>query len=104
MRIAPPSLSVRTVVTIAVLRTYSECADTKPSSTTSVKPFSSSPLTRRQNTGSPSKRGKHHHTIRAIGLTSAAVRPLPMTARSRLCWALATSRVFWWTFISHPSW
>ena len=54
-----------------------------PSSTTSVKPFSSSPASSRQNTGSPSKRGKHHHTMRASGSTSAAVRPLPITARSR---------------------
>ena len=39
-----------------------------PSSTTSEKPFSSSPASRRQNTGSLSKRGKHHHTRRAVGI------------------------------------
>ena len=50
---------------------------------TSQKPFSSSPAIRRQNTGSLSKRGKHHHTMLAMRSTSAAMRPLPMTARSR---------------------
>ena len=83
IRTEAPCASVSTVLTIAVLRTYSECEDTMPSSTTSVNPFSSSPDSSLQNTGSPSKRGMHHHTIRACGLTSAAVLPLPNRARSR---------------------
>ena len=82
MRTEPPFASVSTVETIAVLRKYSDSESTMLSSTTSEKPFSSSPESRRQNTGSASKRGKHHQTMREAGSTSAAVRPLPMTARS----------------------
>src|SRR5688572_26997589 len=52
--------------------------------TTSQKPFSSSPASKLENTGSLSRRGKHHQTIRPCVLTSAAMRPLPMGARSRL--------------------
>ena len=40
MRTEAPLRSVSTVVTSGVLRTYSECDATSPSSTTSVKPFS----------------------------------------------------------------
>ena len=40
MRTEAPLRSVSTVVTSGVLRTYSECDATKPSSTTSVNPFS----------------------------------------------------------------
>ncbi len=101
MRTDAPWVSVSMVETSAVLRTYSDCADTSPSSRTSVKPFSSSPASRRQNTGSLSKRGKHHHTIRAIRLTSAAVRPLPITATSRFCCAAVMS-MLGWTFIKPP--
>ena len=54
-----------------------------PSITTSQKPFSSSPATSRENTGSESKRGKHHHTMRADRFSRAAIRQLPITARSR---------------------
>jgi hypothetical protein len=57
IRTAPPWRSVSTVETMAVLRRYSDWMDTMPSSTTSEKPFSSSPATSRLNTGSLSKRG-----------------------------------------------
>ena len=67
----------------SVLRRYSDAISTASSSTTSQKPFSSRPDKSRQKIGSPSKFGKHHHTIRDVGSMSAAVRPLPMTARSR---------------------
>src|SRR5262249_2886487 len=82
MRTTPPLLSIRSVETIAVLRTYSERVSTCRSSTTSVKPLSSFPASNRKKTGTPSERGKHHHTMREEGSSSAAVRPLPMTARS----------------------
>ena len=55
----------------------------RPSITTSQKPFSSSPASSRENTGSASKRGKHHHTMRTRGSVRAAMRQFPMTARSR---------------------
>ena len=45
MRTAPPWRSVSTVETMAVLRRYSDWLATMPSSTTSEKPFSSSPAT-----------------------------------------------------------
>src|SRR5262249_395878 len=66
-----------------VLRKYSLSEATAPSSTTSQKPFSTSPARRRDSTGSESKRGKHHHTIRPLVSIRAALRQLPMTARSR---------------------
>ena len=40
------------------------------------------PPSRRQNTGSPSKRGKQDQTMRACRSISAAIMQLPMTARS----------------------
>jgi hypothetical protein len=81
--IRDPHRAAVSVETIAVLRRYSDWKSTMSSSTTSVKPFSSAPASSRQKIGSPSKFGKHHHTMREQGSTSAAVRPLPMTARSR---------------------
>src|SRR3546814_5837851 len=42
----------------------------------------SSPSSRRQNTGSLSKRGMQHHTILALASMSAPKLQLPMTARS----------------------
>src|ERR1700686_5171563 len=41
-----------------------------------------SPSSREQKTGSPSNRGKQHHTTRASPSISAPILPLPISARS----------------------
>src|SRR5215831_16964175 len=83
MRTALPAPSRMVVCTIAVLRKYSLSDATAASSTTSQKPFSTSPASSRDRTGSESKRGKHHHAIRPLVSIKAALRQLPITARSR---------------------
>src|SRR5262249_45596496 len=83
MRTALPAPSRIVVCTIAVLRKYSLSEPTAPSSTTSLKPFSTSPARSRDRTGSESKRGKHHQEMRPLVSIKAALRQLPITARSR---------------------
>src|ERR1700722_2944694 len=85
MRTRPPCLSSNSVSTIAVFWAYAELTRARSAKTTSQKPFSSSPLTRRLKTGLESKRGKHHHTRRALESPRAATRQLPMSARSSAC-------------------
>src|SRR5262249_15299015 len=85
IRTLAPSCEVKTVEMIAVFRKYSDEDSTTRSNRTSQNPFSSSPARRRENTGSPSKRGKHHHTIRPRVLIRAAVRQFPITPSSSDC-------------------
>jgi hypothetical protein len=82
MRTRPPWRSSSSVSRMAVLRAYPDFASTRSATTTSQNPFSSSPASRRQNTGLKSNAGKHHQTMRPTPFTSAAIRQLPMSARS----------------------
>jgi hypothetical protein len=60
-----------------VLRRYSDVVSTQSASTTSQNRFSSSPAKGREKIGSESKRGKHHHTMRAWRLSErSSERPM----------------------------